>query len=712
MKNNTYQSQDRGNVTEYQKYLAAMDAVSVEKVASASVFFDPKPGNTIVDVGMASGTSTQILALLFPKLRIIGVDINQTMVDIAAKNYNLPNIEFRLDDGELLNTFHKETVSGFFNCSSIHHITSFNNYNSNRAFNTIKRQKELLTEGGIIVIRDFVKPPEKEVLLELMNTSSSSIPSDAELLLDFSKKARSLSKDNEKGFPISEVKSTKKDSRCFKLFYADAVEFIRRKDYYENWEIELQEEYGYFTQKEFEDIFKSLGLRIIVSNPIYNPWIIRNRYRDKFTLYDLSMKDLGFPPSNYLIAAEKIKNKGTSLSLTRHLPEHKPSFLNFSSYKNKQTGKLYDVVQRPNSVADIIPYTLSSGEIEILAKHGYPRPLSNIPAGSPVIDHKYFSGYINEGITASDNKPIDEILVERTGISRNNIRKIEKSLEYFTSPGGIDEKVESHFVELSSWEDTVSTSSTNFSGFKNQGMLRKFDAIQLLKTAQTGALVEARLELNIYNLLKKHSIDFPKWMGDKLEINELNISESKLTDILSEKAALFEPSEKKADYLRKHRAIFTEQGVQESSNILEYVTPQNFSINTLVTLPVTFFNDEYFIGLETRNLPVPQIESGNSKILVAPAKRLTNEISNFKELENYLSDLSFGEAKVTSFFKLGEKFFPSVGVTPEQVYPYVVCIDKPTNSLNWIKLKDIFNNLEKIKDGHLLIAVMRLVNAL
>ena len=62
-----YTTQDRGSEDQYKKYLDAMDAVTVEKVASASVYFEPKPGNIIVDVGMASGKSTYILALLFPK---------------------------------------------------------------------------------------------------------------------------------------------------------------------------------------------------------------------------------------------------------------------------------------------------------------------------------------------------------------------------------------------------------------------------------------------------------------------------------------------------------------------------------------------------------------------------------------------------------------------------------------------------------------------
>jgi len=283
---NTYKSQDRGNVKNYDRYLASMDSVSIEKVASASVFFDPAQGNSIVDVGMASGTSSDILAHLFPMLTVIGIDINPRMVEIASQTYHIPNLEFRVDDGEKLTSFDEKTINGFFNCSSIHHITSFNGYDPCRAYNTIKRQVELLKTGGIIVVRDFVKPFEKEIILDLSNLAEKGKPSDAELLVDFSKTARSLAKPDERGFPLKEVLAMHNNTRRFQLYFSDAVEFIRRKDYYNDWNVELQEEYGYFTQKEFEDIFASLGLRVIVSIPIYNPWIIRNRYRGKFTLYD------------------------------------------------------------------------------------------------------------------------------------------------------------------------------------------------------------------------------------------------------------------------------------------------------------------------------------------------------------------------------------------------------------------------------------------
>ena len=130
-------------------------------------------------------------------------DINPTMIKIASDTYSKENLEFRLDDGEKLATFDNETISGFFNCSSIHHITSFNQYDSNRAYNTIKRQAELLKTGGIIVIRDFVKPTEMEVTLELKANDPTKRINDPDLLILFSKQARLLSSPNEQGISFT-----------------------------------------------------------------------------------------------------------------------------------------------------------------------------------------------------------------------------------------------------------------------------------------------------------------------------------------------------------------------------------------------------------------------------------------------------------------------------------------------------------------------------
>ncbi len=709
---NNYSSQHRGNTQEYRQYLKAMDAISIEKVASASTFFEPGKENVLVDVGMASGTSSAILANLFPGMQITGVDINPQMVEIARKNYQLPNLSFQLEDGEKLSGFEKGTISGFFNCSSIHHITSYNKYDNNHALNTIARQVELLKERGVLVIRDFVKPEEKEVILELSTIDKPDRPDDAGLLLLFSTSARSMAPVAERGFPVLELRRTKKNTRRFRLFYTDAVEFIRRKDYYANWDVELQEEYGYFTQKEFEECFRNLGLRIILSSPIYNQWIINNRYRNQFRLLDLNGEETGFPPTNYLIAGEKITG-GREIKAIRRLPVSDTPFLQFSSYRNKSTNEIFDVVKRPNEVSDIIPYYKEGDKITVLAKHGYPRPLVNLKTDSPVLDNKHFSGYIPEGITVAETTNLQVVLAERFGIQSSFYETLERSLNYYPSPGGICERVSSHFIHLNCLPGCPAPLSNGFSGFKESGFIHLYDAAQLLNTAQTGALVEARLELNIYHLFRKLNIPLPEWLGEKIKVKyDVPRKVSRLPDLLSLSKQVFTETNISAGFLKTGRTCFAELGVEESSSVLEYVYPGRLSSNTLVTLPVCKMKGEIYAGLEVRNLPVPQIYSGNSTIITVPAKRLPKDVENIFHLNQYLSGLKIGKSKVERYFKLGEKYYPSTGVTTEQVYPFAVCLDAPSKQLEWVALSELLDNVEKLEDAHLLICLARLKHAL
>lgn len=706
-----YTGQDRGDKKNYQQYLEAMDAISVEKVASASVFFEPQKGNTIVDVGMASGTSTAILARLFPEMKIIGVDINPKMVQIAQDRYNYPNLSFREDDGEKLRTFSEDSVNGFFNCSAIHHITSYNGYNTNRALNTLRRQVELLKDKGVLIIRDFVKPQEQEVIIELSSIDKHNRPNDAELFIQFSQTARSLASANERGFPIQEINSVKKDTRRFRAFYTDVTEFIRRKDYYANWDIELQEEYGYFTQEEFEDIFRELGLRIILSSPIYNQWIINNRYKNQFAIYDLYGKEIGFPPTNFLIAGEKISG-GKQIQLIRHLPLIEESFLHFSSYLNLKTKKIYDVVERPNNVLDIIPYYKHKNGFTILAKHGYPRPLANVKTDSLILDGKHYSGYIPEGITIGETENIEDILDKRFGISKDHYTNISQSLNYYTSPGGINERVASKLIELTKPIIVNQTLSEGFSGFKESGYIHEYDAVQLLNTAQTGALVEARLELNIYNFFFKQNIPLPRWLGEKIKIKfDRFIKPTTFSELLSLQTQDYEKSGKRADFLTTRRAYFSEMGTENSNAIFEYVYPSTVSSNTLITLPVFRKDGQIYVGLEVQSLPVPQLHSGNSTIITAPAKRLPKEVQNWHDLENYITNMKIGKGKIEHCSKLGEKYFPSIGVTTEQVYPYLVCLDRADKSLKWVSLAELYQHIYKIEDAHLLISLCRLIHA-
>ena len=91
---------------------------------------------------------------------------------------------------------------------------------------------------------------------------------------------------------------------------AAAAEFVLRKDYRADWGTEVLEEYTYLSQPQFEEAFRSRGLRIVTSRPLWNPWIVQNRFEGKFHLSDLGGNPLPFPPTNYLIVGEKVRAGG------------------------------------------------------------------------------------------------------------------------------------------------------------------------------------------------------------------------------------------------------------------------------------------------------------------------------------------------------------------------------------------------------------------
>ena len=81
----TYQNQARGVESDYDRYLRGMDASMRQKVALTAAHLLCE--GQIADMGMGSGTGSYSLAALYPSLEVIGVDINQDMIDIAAQKY-------------------------------------------------------------------------------------------------------------------------------------------------------------------------------------------------------------------------------------------------------------------------------------------------------------------------------------------------------------------------------------------------------------------------------------------------------------------------------------------------------------------------------------------------------------------------------------------------------------------------------------------------
>jgi hypothetical protein len=44
-------------------------------------------------------------------------------------------------------------------------------------------------------------------------------------------------------------------------------------------------------------------------------------------------------------------------------------------YRDRRTGAVRDLVQRPNRTVDVLPWFSSSGDVFVLARMSYPRPV-------------------------------------------------------------------------------------------------------------------------------------------------------------------------------------------------------------------------------------------------------------------------------------------------------------------------------------------------
>jgi hypothetical protein len=62
---------------------------------------------------------------------------------------------------------------------------------------------------------------------------------------------------------------------------------------------------------------------------------------------------------------------------------------------------------------------------------------------------------------------------------------------------------------------------------------------------------------------------------------------------------------------------------------------------------------------------------------------------------------------------LGAAYFPSAGITPERVHPFVVRVTEAAVELpyDFVPLREVRAQMHALRDGHLLVASMRLLHA-
>lgn len=832
-----YAGQARGGSEAYAAYYAGMDKSMQQKVALTTAYFPVR--GTLADMGCGSGAGSHDLACLHDGLHVIGVDVAPESVAYAQANYRRPNLEYRLGDiAEPI--FEPDSLDGVLNSSVFHHLTSFNGFSLDPVRRALLHQTAALRPGGVLIIRDFVVPRgDHDVLLDLP-TRDGIAPgqTDPQLHGDIASLCTAAlferfaldfrSSQNPTGnVPYQRLGSVRPGWQRYRVSHRAAAEFVLRKDYRSDWAAECREEYTYFSQADFERELAAHDLRIALSLELRNPWIVENRFRGRFFLYDLDEKPLPYPPTNYLIVGEKVR-RGQGIGFVLRSDDldrpaepsrddrghagdgsRAPRFLRLSHHQHRETGRCFELVERPHPVVDLIPFFEQHGRLFVLGRQGYPRPLlhaahhgrpgqpggeasADFPWSSPNLDGARVAGYLTEPLTAmlSDAAELstqDEIPAAlqhslaalwrtRVGLPERWIQRTLPGLRYFTSPGGLNERVSSVFIELAfSVEDlgkdglpVLPDTAPNSTHFAGAGRVRPLLATQLLRAAQVGGLLDARLELNAYELLQRDrppllstgnsiaptadklplAARLGPWIGAEIALRvqarsagvdrALLRAESEpqpdddIQAVLRPQArAVFVPTEASAASAQQHRASFLRierlhiaehaaDGQIVARDQLECALPGPTSCNTLSVFPVLRVGptpDDVFVGIEGRDLPAPQAFSGSSRFATNPAWRLPRSIADLTAAEAWLSlqlRLQFGLRTLRSW-PLGGKYYPAVGATPEQVYPLLAEVDAGSvadSSLSFIPLRELWRRRALIEDGHLRIGMWRLVHAL
>lgn len=247
------------------------------------------------------------------------------------------------------------------------------------------------------------------------------------------------------------------------------------------------------------------------------------------------------------------------------------------------------------------------------------------------------------------------------------------------------------------------------------------DALQVLRASHVGGMFDARLEINIYRLLRKLNRSASAWIGANINPTVQEFPGRVEANFEINRREAFEPvaaAENSFLDLRRSEFVETDSSNQEIARAaFEYVVPKNFSKNTVAAIPFVKTSASILVGVEFRDLPAPQRFSGSSELACVPAWRLPFEIEHKFDLEPFLRERFPADfnVRINETWELGGSYFTSAGITPEIVYPLAVECDAEftgETALKFFHLTDLLEISEEIQDAHLLILLNRLGHAL
>ena len=150
-----------------------------------------------------------------------------------------------------------------------------------------------LKPGGQVIIRDFVKPSNKKVLMKIRQDNGQSFDSiNTNERIDYCKLSTMAlfqcfhrEFDGGKAFNFKLIKQSD-GNQLIELDLEWAYEFYMRKEYANNWQNEINEKYCYWTLKETHKILEQIGFVSVKVEANPNQYILDNWLKGQVVLYN------------------------------------------------------------------------------------------------------------------------------------------------------------------------------------------------------------------------------------------------------------------------------------------------------------------------------------------------------------------------------------------------------------------------------------------
>lgn len=260
-------------------YAAGMEASAGDK---AKLLAWVRPGE-IADLGCGTGTVLELLRRAFPDSRLVGVDASTKM--LASCRERFPGLRFLRGDVSR-RLFPDASLDTVVLCSILHEVFSYKGYSYEPVRRTLRNAARALRPGGRIVLRDGVKPARNDaVRLRFLNGKTA---------LQFRRFAAE--------FGSGPVSFRELADGAVVLPRRDAMEFLTKYLYEQNWRFEVKEHFGVWTLSEWGRELEAAGFRVLHRESYLIDWLRTAHWEKDCALLD----GAEWPHSTMLVAAERL----------------------------------------------------------------------------------------------------------------------------------------------------------------------------------------------------------------------------------------------------------------------------------------------------------------------------------------------------------------------------------------------------------------------